>query len=214
MLARVSLLLLLLVGCRERPAAVENGAPAASAAPASAAASVVPPDPPQAVAVPTAKAEGMWIVDAAGLRAQIAASGHKAVIVNVWASWCGPCRRELPMLQALAMNLAPREVGVFFVSVDDGEHAPDAARLLRDSGISHGTYIVGGSLEAFKAAIHPRWPGMIPATFLFDGAGKMRYFWGGPVYESDILPVVDGFLAGRNIDGEADLTIAPGKTTP
>jgi hypothetical protein len=51
---------------------------------------------------------------------------------------------------------------------------------------------------------------MLPATFLYDAAGKLRYFWGGPAYEHEILPVIEGFLAGKTIDGEATFGLAPG----
>jgi hypothetical protein len=118
------------------------------------------------------------------------------------------------MLQSLAVNLAPQQVGVWFVSVDEEQDKPAALQLLQEHGIVGPNFYAAGSLDAFKRALNPSWPGMIPATFLFDGAGKLRYFWGGPVYESEILPVVEGLLAGRAIDGATDFTLAPGQVTP
>lgn len=117
------------------------------------------------------------------------------------------------MLQSLSINLDPQGIATWFVSVDEREARSQAKQLLDEHAITSPTYLVSGPLDAFKLAVNPRWPGMIPATFLFDGTGKLRYFWGGPVYESDILPVVEGFLAGQAIDGEADFTIAPGQIT-
>ena len=55
---------------------------------------------------------------------------------------------------------------------------------------------------------------MIPASFLFDAAGKLRYFWAGEVYEKELLPIVEGFLAGKHIDGTSDFGNAPGATQP
>jgi hypothetical protein len=55
---------------------------------------------------------------------------------------------------------------------------------------------------------------MLPATFLYDDRAKLRYFWGGPVREDEILTIVEGLLAGRPIDGESDFTLAPGKVEP
>jgi thiol-disulfide isomerase/thioredoxin len=140
-------------------------------------------------------------------------SPYKAVLINAWASWCGPCKRELPMFQALSQRLSSQGVAVWLVSVDDAEDKPEALKVLQASGIREATLYASGSLDAFKRALNPGWPGMIPATFLFDSTGKLRYFWGGPVYEKELLPVVEGLLAGRTIDGQADFTLAPGKVS-
>ena len=51
---------------------------------------------------------------------------------------------------------------------------------------------------------------MLPATFLYDENGILRFYWGGPVYEKEITPVVDGLLAGEKIDGEQVMGLAPG----
>jgi hypothetical protein len=53
---------------------------------------------------------------------------------------------------------------------------------------------------------------MIPASFLFDASGKLRYFWAGEAYPREIWPIIEGFLAGRAIDGEANFGLAPGAT--
>ena len=43
--------------------------------------------------------------------------------------------------------------------------------------------------------------------------GKVRYFWGGEAYENELVPIVEGLLAGQPIDGEARFGLAPGQTT-
>jgi hypothetical protein len=53
---------------------------------------------------------------------------------------------------------------------------------------------------------------MIPVSFLFDATGKLRYFWPGEVYEKELVPIVEGFVAGRHIDGTANFGLAPGAT--
>jgi thiol-disulfide isomerase/thioredoxin len=138
-------------------------------------------------------------------------TGNRATIVNAWASWCGPCRREMPMLIGLTTNLAAQGVQVLFVSVDEPDSEQAALAFLREQGGEPPAYVAERPLSAFKQAMNPRWKGMLPATFLFDAEGKLRYFWGGPVYENELLPIVDGFLAGKNIDGEATFGLAPGQ---
>jgi thiol-disulfide isomerase/thioredoxin len=145
------------------------------------------------------------------LLAEIRESGKKATLVNAWASWCGPCRRELPMLQALAVNLKPQGVQVVLVSVDTPKDEAKAAAFLANNSITLKSYVVSGSLGDFKARINPRWPGMLPASFLFDSRGALVHFWGGEAFENEISAVVDAFLAGRPIEAETRYGLAPGK---
>jgi hypothetical protein len=115
------------------------------------------------------------------------------------------------MLQAMAENLRHQGVAFVLVSVDEPEERPQAEAFLRDHHVTLESYIATRPLEPFKLALNPRWPGMLPATFLYDGAGKLRYYWGGPAYEQEILPIIEGFLAGKTIDGEATFGLAPGR---
>jgi thiol-disulfide isomerase/thioredoxin len=153
----------------------------------------------------------MEAVTAEQLIARMRATGKKATLVNAWASWCGPCRREVPMLQALAVNLKPQGVDVVLVTVDDPKDEAKALSFLKDNGITLKSYIVEGSLGEFKAGINPRWPGMLPASFLFGAAGELAHFWGGEAFENEIVPVVENFLAGRAIKPETRYGLAPGK---
>ena len=173
-------------------------------------ASAVPPSGTSLTA-PQAPLPELEPITAEQLRQGIRRSGAKASLVNAWASWCGPCRREIPMLDALAVNLRPQGVEVLLVSVNKPDEQAAAVAFLRDQGITLRSFIVEGSLGPFKVGLNPRWPGMLPASFLFDGEGELRYFWGGEAFEEEIVPVVEGFLAGKAIDGEATFALAPGK---
>lgn len=163
--------------------------------------------------VDAAAPDGVTIVTAEQLHARMVALQANAVLVNAWATWCDSCQHELPMLQKVASDYADRGVRVLLVSVDELAERPRIRGFLEDGGIGLTSYLASRPLGAFKSGLHPRWPGMLPATFLFDGAGKLRYFWGGEAYEREVVPVLDGLLAGRNIDGEANFGLAPGQTT-
>lgn len=135
----------------------------------------------------------------------------RGTLVNVWASWCGPCRDELPMLLGLSTSLAAQGIELVFVSVDEPESEQAALSFFRDKGGKAPIYVAEQPLGPFKEALSPRWRGMLPATFLFDARGALRYLWGGPVYDTELLPVVEGYLAGKNIDGESNFGLAPGQ---
>lgn len=152
------------------------------------------------------------IVDAETLLQKIRDSGQRGVVVNAWASWCDPCRDELPLLARVAPGLAARGVPIWLVSVDDPDGFAAAKALLDSLHITLPAFAAAPPLQAFKAGVNPRWPGMIPVSFLFDATGKLRYFWPGEVYEKELVPIVDGFLAGKQIDGTANFGLAPGAT--
>lgn len=115
------------------------------------------------------------------------------------------------MLVAMRDNLAPQGIDVVFVSVDEPNSEQAAYDFATERGLSAPIWIAQRPLGEFKAALNPSWPGMLPATFLFDATGKLRYFWGGPVYEQELLPVIEGFLAGKPIDGQSRFGLSPGK---
>jgi thiol-disulfide isomerase/thioredoxin len=148
-------------------------------------------------------------VTAGQLRARVRALQAKSVLVNAWATWCDSCEHELPMLQRLSETLAPQGVRVLLVSVDEPEELGQVRTFLADKGIRLTNYLAARPLGSFKAGMNPRWPGMLPASFLFDEAGKLRFFWGGEAFESEMVPIVEGLLAGKPIDGESRFDVAP-----
>jgi thiol-disulfide isomerase/thioredoxin len=172
------------------------------------AAAAVTPEPPAVGGSPQVTLSS---VTAQALLEAVRAAGRKATLVNAWASWCGPCRRELPMLQALAANLAPQGVSVLLVSVDDPRDAGKARSFLKDNGITLESYIVDGSIGDFKLGIDAAWPGMLPASFLFDARAQLVHFWGGEAFENELVPVIEDFVAGRAITRETRFGLAPGK---
>jgi thiol-disulfide isomerase/thioredoxin len=73
-----------------------------------------------------------------GTRDDLAALDGKTLVLNVWATWCAPCRRELPSLQRLA-DAAPADVVVLGIAVD--RDADFVREYLRDIGIRYVNYI-------------------------------------------------------------------------
>jgi thiol-disulfide isomerase/thioredoxin len=141
---------------------------------------------------------------------QLAALGGKGTLVNAFASWCGPCREEVPMLAAMAQNLRNDGIHLVFVAFDEPEDRDKAASFLRAHDARAPSFLALDAL-AFRQRLAPNWPGMIPATLLFDPGPRLRYLWAGPAYEQEIVPIVEGFLAGRAIDGQSSFVLTPGK---
>lgn len=93
----------------------------------------------------------------------------KVVVLNFWATWCGPCRLEMPSLQKLHERRADEGVVVLGLSTDVGPEGPIAS-FLAERGI---TYPVGRATAEHRAAFGGI-PG-IPTTFLIDRVGLVRH---------------------------------------
>jgi thiol-disulfide isomerase/thioredoxin len=105
--------------------------------------------------------------------------GAKVVLVNMWATWCGPCREEFPDLVKLAKNYRDRGLRVVFVSWDDD--AAVTGKFLAQQQVDFPSYIKASSERDpdFINAIEPRWTGAFPATMVYDASGKVLNFWEG-----------------------------------
>ena len=110
-------------------------------------------------------------------------SGYKGkvLLVDFWATWCVPCRAELPQIVKLQAKLKAKGVEVITVSADELETVQAAAKFLKDTG--------AGGLPAyikrpkdddkFIGSVDPKWQGALPALFLYDKAGrKVQSFFG------------------------------------
>jgi cytochrome c biogenesis protein CcmG, thiol:disulfide interchange protein DsbE len=105
-------------------------------------------------------------------------------VLNLWASWCTPCREELPVLQGLA-DAAAGKVQVVGVISKDG--VPQADSFATDAGVSFpGAFDGEGQLMAELGL-----PGL-PATYFLDAAGAVVHTETGPV---DSLDELEGLVA-------------------
>jgi peroxiredoxin len=71
------------------------------------------------------------LADRAGKPTSIASFGDKSLIINFWATWCPPCRSEIPLLQSLHSEWAAREVSVVGIAVDHRDKVLEFAERLK-----------------------------------------------------------------------------------
>ncbi len=130
-------------------------------------------------------------IDAAALKKLRANEGtDKLRLINLWASWCGPCVAEMPALVATGRQFETRGFDMITISLDDAAAAPKALKLLqanhaalprmtedsvkaegRTTNNDHWT----GDPDALAEIVDPEWPGALPHTLLVAPGGEIIY---------------------------------------
>ncbi len=121
--------------------------------------------------------------------------GAAATLVNVWATWCGPCREEFPALVSLAERRRDDGLRVLFVSADFEDQAP-AARAFLAEHHAPGPWLIKGEKDMeFINNLDRRWTGALPATLIYDAKGQPVAFWEGGAdsarFEAAVAPLLN-----------------------
>jgi thiol-disulfide isomerase/thioredoxin len=135
--------------------------------------------------------------DAAGTERHLSDWGGRTVLLNLWATWCVPCRKEMPALETLQGKLGGPSFEVVAVNIDTRDPAKPRA-WLKEAGISRLAYYADPSAKLFQdLKIIGRAPGM-PTTLLVDPAGCEIGTVAGPAEwaSDDAVKLVSAALKG------------------
>ena len=179
------LLLLLLAGCRMMNTTV----PTVPAAAASVSPTATPASAESAAPVEYAFAFTARTLDGEELTEEVFGQ-YDLTMVNVWASWCGPCCKELPALSEL-YKILPENVGFLSVTIDDPEDLKAAQDILAENGCTFpcldGQASAGLTENVLSGVM------AIPTTLFFDRSGNQvgTSILGAPDLNGS---VVEGYL--------------------
>jgi thiol-disulfide isomerase/thioredoxin len=126
-----------------------------------------------------AAAPGLAPMDEAAFTRTLAANRGKIVLFDFWATWCEPCRAELPQLVRLQEKYRGRGLVLLTVSADEPESEAAALEFLAKTGVRPPAYIKRvANDEDFINSIDAKWSGALPALFLYgrDGARAASFF--------------------------------------
>ncbi len=114
---------------------------------------------------------------------ELARNGNGQVtFVNIWATWCPPCKEELPDLLRLERDYKNQGVKLVLVSADFESQHQAAREFLSQIGVTFPTYYKNESDNEFISGIYKEWSGALPVTLLYDSSGQVRHFW----YSQDV----------------------------
>jgi thiol-disulfide isomerase/thioredoxin len=123
--------------------------------------------------------------------------GARVVLLNVWATWCVPCREEFPDLLRLGREYRARGLRLVLVSADFDSELPAVKGFLNAQGVDFLTYLKQGDDMPFIDGLDARWTGALPATLLYDGAGKRLWFHEGKTSYDTLKTRIDEALGTR-----------------
>lgn len=126
------------------------------------------------LAAPTAYAEtapDFALRDTANQEVKLSELRGQVVVLNFWATWCGPCQVEMPHLEAMYKKYGDKGMTVIAVSADDARSASRVKPLVRSKGYTF-TVLLDKETEVV-AAYNPRKE--LPYTVIIDQKGNVAY---------------------------------------
>ena len=103
-----------------------------------------------------------------GAHVRMSALRGKVVLLDFWASWCGPCKEELPQLERLKASYAQKGVAIVTVNIDNDRS--NAARMAKQLGIT-----LPVALDPEKTVASRYAPPTMPSSYVIDKGGVVRY---------------------------------------
>lgn len=104
----------------------------------------------------------------------------RTVLLNLWATWCAPCREETPFLQSVFEEHRERGLEIVGISLDSRDQQTAVADFVEEYGVTYSILWDPGMRGMDRYQVLG-----LPATFLLDEEGVIRWMRYGPVDESD-----------------------------
>ena len=134
-------------------------------------------------------------VDEAAYRKLLGTQKGNVVLVDFWATWCAPCREEMPLLVRLEAKYRSRGLRMVTVSCDEPEQEADAGKFLQDHGVPQPHYLKKvEDDETFINSVDPKWSGALPALFLYDRNGRQVSSFVGETKVAEVEKAIEKLL--------------------
>jgi thiol-disulfide isomerase/thioredoxin len=119
----------------------------------------------------------------------------KLRLINLWATWCGPCVAELPELVTMNRMYRGRNFELVTISLDDIAKQDDALRVLKENHVAASNVILNvDDRDKFAEALDQEWPGPVPYTLLVAPGGKILYRKTGAIDPLEVKRAIVAYL--------------------
>ena len=148
---------------------------------------------PAVAAAEFSKAPDIEMTNIWGHKTRINYKSARVTLVNFWATWCVPCREEMPMIAKLFRRLAPRGLQAVGIAVESGGHQ-EVKEFFSKSHFGLNYEILIGGDEALAAFGDV---GTVPTTYLFDSGGRLLKTYTGvtPNFQQKLEDEIEKDLA-------------------
>ena len=152
--------------------------------------------PPAEANPPTSGQPRVTQIDDAKLKQLLKPNG-KPLLVNFWATWCGPCREEFPDLVKIDEEYRGR-IDFVTISLDFAEEINAAVpKFLSEMNAEMPTYLlVSADENAIISSIAKDWNGALPSTIFYNEKGEIAYLRQGKVNPETLKGEIENTLAG------------------
>ncbi len=135
----------------------------------------------------------------AGIRALVKNNSDKLRLINVWATWCGPCVTEFSDFITMNRMYRKRDFEFISISADEPSKENKALEFLKKQEASATNYIYSGDNKYnLIDAVDPKWPGALPYTILVEPGGKIVYAKEGAIDPFELKKaIVEDKYVGR-----------------
>jgi len=134
-------------------------------------------------------------IDAEAVKALAKNDSQKLLLINVWATWCGPCVNELPELVTMNRMYRQRPFQMITISMDDANKKDQALEMLTKLHVSATNYIFNSDKrDALVEALDKEWPGPVPHTILIAPGGKVIYRQTGEFDVMELKKAIVGYI--------------------
>jgi thiol-disulfide isomerase/thioredoxin len=146
------------------------------------------------------------LVDLAGTRQKLSSFRGRVVVLNFWATYCLPCREEMPALSAIQNHYAAFGVQVIGATADFVDAKKDVLKFIKEVKVNFPVWLEASTADMGRFGLGPALPG----TAIIDRTGKVVWTSRKPVTEAQLKTQLDALLA----ESETKKSVASARTRP